>query len=170
MSAERLAAINEVVNSGIRAGGYPGASVFVGRQGYAVLEEGFGHLTWGRASAPVAPDRTIYDLASLTKVIATTTAIMVLYDEGKIGLDDPVTEIHPGVQGRPQGLASPSACCSSTASGLPPGRDLWRIAHSPAEAREQVIATPLYYRPDALLRVFRSRRRHARLRRRAGER
>src|SRR5487761_2288110 len=65
MSAARLAKINDVIARGIRAGVYPGASVFVGRQG-------FGHLTWSRNSPLVVPDRTIYDLASLTKVIDTT--------------------------------------------------------------------------------------------------
>jgi CubicO group peptidase (beta-lactamase class C family) len=149
MSAERLAAINEVVTSGIRAGAYPGASVFVGRQGYAVLEEGFGHLTWGRNSTPVDPERTIYDLASLTKVIATTTAIMVLYDEGKVGLDDPVQKYIPEFKGGLKARVTIRMLLEHR-SGLPPGRNLWKTAHSPAEAREQVIATHLYYRPNAL--------------------
>ncbi len=149
MSARRLGAIDEVVNSGIRAGAYPGASVFVGRQGYAVLEEGFGHLSWGRNSAPVEPDRTIYDLASLTKVIATTTAIMVLYDQGKIGLDDPVQKYIPEFKGGLKARVTIRMLLEHR-SGLPPGRNLWKTAHSTAEAREQVIATHLYYRPDAL--------------------
>ncbi|HEX8724358.1 MAG TPA: serine hydrolase [Gemmatimonadaceae bacterium] len=148
MSAERLAEINEVVNSGIRAGAYPGAAAFVGRQGYAVLEEGFGHLTWGQSSADVDPERTIYDLASLTKVIATTTAIMVLYDEGKIGLDDPVQKYIPEFAGGLKARVTIRMLLEHR-SGLPPGRNLFRTAHSPAEARAQVIDTHLYYRPDA---------------------
>ncbi|MGH7668694.1 MAG: serine hydrolase domain-containing protein [Gemmatimonadaceae bacterium] len=149
MSARRLAAINEVVTSGIRAGAYPGASVFVGRQGYSVLDEGFGRLSWGRNSAVVDPDQTIYDLASLTKVIATTTAIMVLYDEGKIGLDDPVQKYIPEFKGGLKARVTVRMLLEHR-SGLPPGRNLWKTAHSPAEAREQVIATHLYYRPNAL--------------------
>src|SRR5829696_9337225 len=92
MSAERLAKIDHVVERGISAGGYPGAAVVVGRKGAAVVEKGFGRLSWGKASAAVAVDRTIYDLASLTKVVGTTSAIMVLFDEGKIRLDDRVIQ------------------------------------------------------------------------------
>jgi serine-type D-Ala-D-Ala carboxypeptidase len=148
MSAERLAEINDAVTRGIRAGVFPGASVVVGRQGYAVVDEGFGHLTWSPNSAPVVPNRTIYDLASLTKVIATTTAIMVLYDEGKVGLDDPVYKYLPGFSGGLKDKVTVRMLLEHR-SGLPAGRDLWRTAHSPAQAREQVIETHLYSRPGA---------------------
>jgi serine-type D-Ala-D-Ala carboxypeptidase len=148
MSAVRLAKINEVIARGIRAGAYPGAAVYVGRQGYSVVEEGFGRLTWSRNSAPVVPDRTIYDLASLTKVIGTTTAIMVLYDEGKIGLDDPVYKYIPGFSGGEKDRVTVRMLLEHR-SGLPAGRDLWRTAHSPAEARDQVIGTHLYSEPGA---------------------
>ncbi len=146
MSADKLAKINDVIARGIRAGAYPGAAVFVGRQGFSVVEEGFGHLTWSRNSALVVPDRTIYDLASLTKVIGTTTAIMVLYDEGKIGLDDPVYKYIPGFSGGEKDRVTVRMLLEHR-SGLPAGRDLWRTAHSPEEARAQVIATHLYSRP-----------------------
>jgi len=148
MSAVRLEKINEVIARGIRAGDYPGASVFVGRQGYSVVEEGFGHLTWSSNSALVVPDRTIYDLASLTKVIATTTAIMVLYDEGKVGLDDPVYKYIPEFTGGNKDRVTVRMLLEHR-SGLPAGRELWRTAHSPEEAREQVIATHLYSKPGA---------------------
>jgi serine-type D-Ala-D-Ala carboxypeptidase len=46
MSAARLESINRIVARGISAGGYPGASVVIGRQGYAVLQKGFGTLSW----------------------------------------------------------------------------------------------------------------------------
>ncbi|HVA58834.1 MAG: serine hydrolase [Gemmatimonadaceae bacterium] len=148
MSAARLAKINDVIARGIRAGVYPGASVFVGRQGFGVVEEGFGHLTWSRNSPLVVPDRTIYDLASLTKVIGTTTAIMVLYDEGKIGLDDPVYKYLPAFSGGEKDRVTVRMLLEHR-SGLPAGRDLWRTAHSPEEAREQVLETHLYTRPGA---------------------
>jgi len=76
MSSERLAKIDHVVQRGIAAGGYPGAAVVVGRRGAAVWEKGFGRLSYDKSSPWVSTDRTIYDLASLTKVIATTTAVM----------------------------------------------------------------------------------------------
>src|ERR687890_2904726 len=77
MSAERLVAIDRVVTRGIKAGGYPGASVVVGRKGAAVWEKGYGSLGWDASSGRVAPERTIYDLASLSKGVGTTTPLMV---------------------------------------------------------------------------------------------
>ena len=46
MSSSRLAAIERVIQRGIKAGGYPGAAVVVGRNGAAVYEKGFGKLSW----------------------------------------------------------------------------------------------------------------------------
>src|SRR6478672_5508238 len=99
MSSSRLEAIDRVVERGISAGGYPGASVVVGRRGAAVWEKGFGRLSWDKNSSAVSADNTIYDLASLTKVVGTTTAIMVLYDEGKLRLDDAVSQYVPQFSG-----------------------------------------------------------------------
>jgi CubicO group peptidase (beta-lactamase class C family) len=147
MSSERLAKIDHVVERGIAAGGYPGASVVVGRRGAAVMEKGFGRLSWENSSPAVSADRTIYDLASLTKVIGTTTALMVLYDAGKIGLDDPVQKYVPGFTGGEKDKVTIRMLLEHR-SGLPAGRDLWRSAHSPEEAREQVISTPLVCEPN----------------------
>lgn len=148
MSAERLAKIDHVIQRGISAGGYPGASVVVGRRGAAVWEKGFGKLSWERGSAQVDADRTIYDLASLTKVVGTTTAIMVLYDEGKIRLDDPVVKFIPEFTGGLKDRVTIRQLLEHR-SGLPPGRDLWRTAQTPAEARAMVISTPLFAAPGA---------------------
>jgi hypothetical protein len=59
MSAVRLASIDRIVMRGINAGGYPGAAVVVGRQGYAVFQKGFGKLGWTSSSARVTADRSI---------------------------------------------------------------------------------------------------------------
>lgn len=148
MSAERLDEIDEAVTRGIRAGAYPGAAVIVGRQGYEVVDAGLGHLSWSSRSPAVDPERTIYDLASLTKVVATTTAIMILYDEGKIRLDDPVRRYLPSFSGGLKNRVTIRMLLEHR-SGLPADRELWRTAHSPAQARRQVIATHLYSRPGA---------------------
>ncbi len=146
MSSERLAKIDHVVERGIKAGGYPGAAVVVGRRGAAVMEKGFGRLSWGANSASVSAEKTIYDLASLTKVVGTTTALMVLYDQGKIALDDPVSKYVPNFVGGAKDRVTIRMLLEHR-SGLPAGRDLWRQAHTPAEARELVISTPLGCEP-----------------------
>jgi CubicO group peptidase (beta-lactamase class C family) len=142
MSATRLAKINRVLQRGILAGGFPGASIVVGRKGFAVWERGVGRLGWGRDADPVVPNRTIYDLASLTKVVATTTGIMILYDEGKLRLDDPVWRYIPAFAGGAKNNVTIRQLLTHR-SGLPAGRDIWRIADSPWEAREAVIGSAL---------------------------
>jgi CubicO group peptidase (beta-lactamase class C family) len=145
MSAERLAKIDHVIERGIRAGGYPGASVVVGRRGAAVWEKGFGHLGWN-SSDPDVTANTIYDLASLTKVVGTTTAVMLLYDEEKIQLDEPVKTYLPEFSGGDKNLVTVRMLLEHR-SGLPAGRDLWRLASSPADARRAVLETPLAFKP-----------------------
>ncbi|MEP6508967.1 MAG: serine hydrolase [Gemmatimonadales bacterium] len=147
MSAERLESIDRVVQRGIKAGGYPGAAVVVGRKGAAVWERGFGHLSWGPSSSAVDAQHTIYDIASLSKVVGTTTAIMVLYDEKKIDLDAPVFRYIPAFSGGLKDQVTVRDLLTHR-SGLPAGRDLWRKAHSPLEARDMVVSTPLEYAPN----------------------
>ena len=146
MSAERLRAIDRVVERGVAAGGFPGASVVVGRKGFAVWQRGFGTLDWRTGSAAVDPSATIYDLASLTKVVATTTAIMILYDEGKVALDAPVSRYLPefGVGVRE---AVTVEHLLTHRAGLPAGLELWRRSGSAAAAREMVLSAPLRHRP-----------------------
>ena len=148
MSSSRLGAIERVVERGIKAGGYPGASVIVGRKGAAVFEKGFGKLSWSENSTLVDAQRTIYDVASLSKVVGTTTAIMILYDENKIRLDDPVVSYIPTFGGGDKDKVTIRQLLTHT-SGLPAGRDIWRIAQTPLEARALVLSTPLEGRPGA---------------------
>lgn len=149
MSAVRLQKIDRVLARGIKAGGFPGGVVVIGRRGATVLEKGFGNLSWSGKS-PVEPDRTIYDLASLTKVVATTTAIMILYDQGKVHLDDRVSQYIPEFVGGGKDEVTVRQLLEHR-SGLPAGRDLWRIALTPAEARQAAIATQLECMPGSCM-------------------
>jgi CubicO group peptidase (beta-lactamase class C family) len=146
MSAARLRVIDRVVQHGIKAGGFPGAAVVVGRRGASVWHKGFGHLDWAKSSPAVSPSETIYDLASLTKVVGTTTAVMILYDEGLIGLDDPVSKYLPEFSGGLKDSVTIRLLLEHR-SGLPPDRPLWRLASSPADARRIVLSASLDYRP-----------------------
>ena len=146
MSAERLETIDRVIQRGIAAGGYPGAAVVVGRRGAAVWEKGYGHLGWTATSPGVLADRTIYDLASLTKVVGTTTAAMILYDEGKLDLDEKVTHFLPEFTGGQKDEVTVRQLLMHR-GGLPAGRELWRHAHSPEEAKRIIFDVPLEYRP-----------------------
>jgi CubicO group peptidase (beta-lactamase class C family) len=146
MSSARLASIDRIVMRGINAGGYPGASVVIGRNGYAVYQRGFGKLGWTTNSPRVTADRSIYDLASLTKVVGTTTAAMVLYDQGRLDLNAPVSTYLPAFSGGWKDSVTVRQLLTHR-SGLPSGRDLWRIARTPDEARAAVLSTNLECKP-----------------------
>ena len=146
MSADRLATISHVAERGLDARGYPGIAVVVGRHGGLVWEHGYGSLDWDSASAQVDPTRTMYDLASLTKVIATTTAIMVLYDEHRIHLDDPVSTYFRAYRRGAKRQVTIRMLLEHRA-GLPPGRTVYRRGRAAATARQMILATPLEYPP-----------------------
>lgn len=148
MSPDRLEIINRIMRRGITVGGFPGAAVVVGRRGAIVYEQGFGTLSYANSSAPVSADESIYDLASLTKVIGTTTAAMVLFDQGKLNLDAKVSTYIPQFVGGMRDLVTVRMLLTHTA-GLPPGRDVWRKHVSPAEAKEMVLTTKLQYKPGS---------------------
>jgi CubicO group peptidase (beta-lactamase class C family) len=145
MSAARLAVIDRVLTRGVTAGGFPGAAVIVGRRGRAAVAKGVGTLDW-RTDARVDVDETVYDLASLTKVVATTTALMVLFDEGKVALDAPVSRYLPEYTGGQRDQVTVLHLLTHRA-GLPAGLELWKRVTTPAEARAAVLAAPIRCAP-----------------------
>ncbi len=91
---EKLAPIARAVNKAIRAKQIPGAVILVGNQDKVLYRKAFGRRAVVPNKLPMTVD-TIFDVASLTKVVATTTAVMQLVEEGKLCLDDPVSEYWP---------------------------------------------------------------------------
>src|SRR5215207_575104 len=77
---------------------FPGGVLAAGQRGALLYLHPFGRLTYDVDAPPVSAD-TLYDLASLTKVVATTTLAMILVDEGRLDLDRPVSELLPGFRG-----------------------------------------------------------------------
>jgi CubicO group peptidase (beta-lactamase class C family) len=149
MSASRLEAVDRVVERGVEAAGFPGAAVVIGRRDGTVLSRGYGTLDWPPSSAAVSPERTLYDLASLTKVVATTSAVMVLYDEHRISLDAPVSRYLPAFSRGARARVTIRELLEHR-SGLPAGGHLEHrrhVAPSPARARELTLATALEYEP-----------------------
>ncbi len=95
LNPDTLRLIDAIAQSGIDDGAYPGCQVLVARNGAVVYRKNFGYLTYDR-KIPVT-DTTIYDLASVTKPLATTLALMKLYDEGKFKLDDKLSKFLPAL-------------------------------------------------------------------------
>jgi len=91
-------AIDRAVDEAIAQGKLPGAVVAIGHDGKIVYQKAYGRRATTPAMEAMTED-TIFDLASLTKVVATTTALMQLFEQGKFRLNDKVTDYIPEFQG-----------------------------------------------------------------------
>jgi uncharacterized protein YbbC (DUF1343 family)/CubicO group peptidase (beta-lactamase class C family) len=91
---EQLFTISKIIKKAIRSGKIPGAVVLIGKQDRVLYRRAFGHRAIKPKKLSMTID-TIFDLASLTKVVATTTALMQLVEEGKLCLEDPVARYWP---------------------------------------------------------------------------
>jgi CubicO group peptidase (beta-lactamase class C family) len=129
-----------VLERGLADGAYPGAYAVVGSRSAVYASVGVGRLDW--AASPTPDENTLWDLASLTKVVGTTTAAMQLWDARRIDLDAPVQRYLPEFTG--QGKAQVTVRHLLThSSGLPAWRPLYTEASTPTEAIALAIATPL---------------------------
>ncbi len=89
-----LGVIDSIVQGAIRDGQIPGAVVLVGRDGQVIYRKAFGERSLEPRREAMTVD-TIFDLASLTKVVATTTAVMQLVQKGQIRVNEPVAKYIP---------------------------------------------------------------------------
>lgn len=92
--AQDFSNVDKIVSEGIEKKYYPGAQLLVGNDKEIIYYKNYGRFTYD-LNSPEVTDSSLFDLASLTKVVATTTAIMKLYDEGKISLNDFVSNYIP---------------------------------------------------------------------------
>lgn len=134
-----------LVDSAIADGAAPGGVVAVSVRGGRFIH-GAGRT--GVADPTPPGPRTVYDLASLTKVVGLTTAVMYAVDEGRLNLDAPVQQWVPGFRGPGKDRVTIRHLLTHT-SGLPPFRRLWRESADPAAARDTILATPLDTVPGA---------------------
>ncbi len=123
---------------------FPGAALAIGRRGQVVVERGIGRLGWGDYELAVDPDRTVYDVASLTKVVGTTTAVMLLVEDGRMSLNDPVGRYLPEWRYGWKGQATIRHLLTHT-SGLPAGASLW--ASTPEDALTRAVNQSLLAAP-----------------------
>jgi beta-glucosidase-like glycosyl hydrolase/CubicO group peptidase (beta-lactamase class C family) len=96
MSAEGLMKIESIVREGIAAQAFPGCQVLIARRGAVVYSRSFGHFDY--AGTHRVENDDIYDLASVTKALATLPAVMKLYDQKKISLSDRVGRFVPALK------------------------------------------------------------------------
>ncbi len=141
----------DVLRSGIGQRAFPGATVAVTHQGKLIAYKGLGHFTYD-ATSPAVTAETIYDLASVTKVIATTTACMILYDHGLFKLDQPLVELLPGFAESDAGQKDARRQVTlrmllAHSPGLPAYIKLFQTAHNKDELLKQALQVPLIADP-----------------------
>jgi uncharacterized protein YbbC (DUF1343 family)/CubicO group peptidase (beta-lactamase class C family) len=143
-SAAGFAPIAPLVEAAIARHELPGAVVLVGRGDVIVYHQAFGQRAIRPSPEPMTED-TIFDLASLTKVVATTTSVMRLVEEGRIRLADPVAQFIPEFGRYGKGAITIRQLLTHT-SGLRPDLELEVEFHGAEEAirraSEEVLASP----------------------------
>jgi CubicO group peptidase (beta-lactamase class C family) len=146
--AAAVADLERAVVSGIARGVYPGAVVIVGTSDSILVSHGFGRLTWTASSPVPSPDSTLYDLASLTKVVATTPAAMLLVERGALDLNQPVAAYLPEFSGPGKEAVTVRHLLVHN-SGLRAFLRLDSLARDAASARHLVFTEPLRWKPGA---------------------
>jgi CubicO group peptidase (beta-lactamase class C family) len=137
--------LRHFVDSAVGAGAAPGIVVAVSWPGHRYVY-GTGHLGQGISTRP--DHRSVYDLASLTKVVGLTTAMMWAVEEGRIDLDAPISRYVPSFDG-PGTDSVTVRLLLAHASGLPPWRPLYLLAYSRRAVFAVADSTPLDTLPGA---------------------
>lgn len=139
--------LRAILQAGVRDSVFPGAIAVIGDRNGVVAEVSVGRIDWA-PNAPRPDARTIWDLASLTKVIGMTTAMMQLVERGLVALDAPVQRYLPEWQGAGKERVTVRHLLTHSA-GLRPFRELWKEVSDSAAARRLLLETPLESRPGA---------------------
>jgi uncharacterized protein YbbC (DUF1343 family)/CubicO group peptidase (beta-lactamase class C family) len=146
-SPERLAQMDAVVADSIAKKELPGAVVLVGRHGKVVWRKAYGARAIEPGREPMTAD-TIFDLASLTKVVATTTSIMILIEQGKVRLSDSVVQFIPEMKGDGRDAITVEQLMTHM-SGFAPDFDLRDRWTGYDEAIKRLYREPLRSTPGA---------------------
>jgi CubicO group peptidase (beta-lactamase class C family) len=145
VSGERFGAPRDVLRRAIDHLAFPCAVVEVGNSTRPLWSESFGHLTFG-SNAPRAAVETIFDLASLTKVLSTAPLLMRAIEQGVLGLDDRLADHVPEWHGDDRSAVTIRDLLSHT-SGLPAHRDYYRTLVGAAAYRAAIASESLAYAP-----------------------
>ena len=133
--------MDAIIEEGIAQKKLPGAVVLVGRKGKVVWQKAYGARALEPSREPMSVD-TIFDLASLTKVIATATSIMILVERGKVRLSDPISVYIPELKGEGREKITVEQLLTHR-SGYAPDFDLREQWVGYDEAIKRLIKEPL---------------------------
>ncbi len=149
VAAERLARIDGVVSESIARHELPGAVVLAGHRGKVIFRKAYGNRAVEPFAEPMTVD-TVFDVASLTKTVATATSIMILIEEGKVLLSDPVVKHIPAFA--PEGGDRAKVTIEhllTHRAGLPPDDPLDLYTGTPEEIFARKYQQPLKSAPGS---------------------
>lgn len=135
-----------MLQAAIEQRAFPGTSVAITHHGRLIASKGVGHFTYEPDSPQIAPE-TIYDLASLTKVAATTIACMLLYERGKFRLEQKVVDVLPEFNDDGRRAQVTFRMLLAHSSGLPAYVKLFQTARNRGQLLEQALKIPLASEP-----------------------
>ena len=141
LNEQRLEGIASVVEAAVKANKIPGAVVLIGHDGHVVYRKAFGERALVPERLPMAVD-TMFDMASMTKVMATTTAVMQLVEQGKIVLSAPVSDYWPEFKENGKELVTIRGLMTHY-SGLPPDLPLKPAWTGYDTAMQMIVAAQL---------------------------
>lgn len=149
---EAFAPAFAILQKAVASRAFPGASIAIVHRGTLIASKAFGNFTLEPTSAQVTTS-TLFDLASLTKVVATTPMAMLLYERGLLDLDTPVAAIVPEfVGGKTADLRRRSVTLRmllAHSSGLPAYEKLFLAAHNREELLQAAFRIPLTSEPGS---------------------
>src|SRR3982751_1811232 len=145
MAPDLSARLDSIVTVGMAEGAAPGVALAVGRWGRLVHMRAYGRIDVP-TDAPAVTDSTMFDMASLTKVVATTTAAMILEDEGKLDLDATVHSYLPELDDTAKSRITVRMILTHS-GGFEAFAPLWREFHGRADYLRQINTRPLAYAP-----------------------
>lgn len=139
--------VKAVLDRALRDSAFPGGIAVVGRKSGVIAQYAVGHLDWA-AGSPAPDEHTMWDMASLTKVVGLTSGLMQLVAQGRLDLDAPVQKYLPGWTGRNKDRVLIRHLSTHT-SGLPAFKPYDQITHDPDSLAKLMFATPLDTLPGA---------------------
>lgn len=145
VNTAQLAQMDAVIDDEISRKHLPGAVVLVGRNSQIVWRKAYGAKAVEPSREPMTTD-TIFDLASLTKIVATATSVMILVERGKVRLGDPVSVYIPELKGEGRDRITIELLLTHR-SGYAPDFDLKERWTGYDEAIKRLIAEPLRNAP-----------------------
>ena len=146
----RFNTATQILGNAIASRAFPGCAFGVLAGGKIALQGAMGQFTYEEASPTVTPE-TVFDVASLTKVVSTTSAAMLLHQRGRLHLDTPLGELLPGfVVGRPPGGLARRVTLRhllAHSSGLPGYVPFYKTAATPTDLYRAALELPLEAEP-----------------------